>query len=110
MKFSIALAGSFSSLACQTSGLFRSSVFYEYINILVSCSREFTHRVKSVSMAKFTSQEVEALQNGGNQVQGLISSSLVKGVSFSVLMRLSLFSACKRIIFEGLGPSKAAIA
>lgn len=31
-------------------------------------SREFTHRVKSVSMAKFTSEEVEALQNGGNQV------------------------------------------
>ncbi|KNA15403.1 hypothetical protein SOVF_096490 [Spinacia oleracea] len=29
--------------------------------------REFTHRVKSVSMSKFTSQEVEALQNGGNQ-------------------------------------------
>ncbi|KAI6673602.1 hypothetical protein NL676_001508 [Syzygium grande] len=29
--------------------------------------REFTHRVKSVSMAKFTSQEVEVLQNGGNQ-------------------------------------------
>ncbi|XP_072954205.1 probable ADP-ribosylation factor GTPase-activating protein AGD14 [Typha angustifolia] len=29
--------------------------------------REFTHRVKSVSMAKFTKQEVEALQNGGNQ-------------------------------------------
>ncbi|PHT85791.1 hypothetical protein T459_07897 [Capsicum annuum] len=31
------------------------------------CSREFTHRVKSFSMAKFTSQEVEALQKGGNQ-------------------------------------------
>ncbi|KAG0498219.1 hypothetical protein HPP92_002910 [Vanilla planifolia] len=30
-------------------------------------SREFTHRVKSVSMAKFTTQEVEALENGGNQ-------------------------------------------
>ncbi|GAV86119.1 ArfGap domain-containing protein [Cephalotus follicularis] len=29
--------------------------------------REFTHRVKSVSMAKFTSQEVSALQEGGNQ-------------------------------------------
>ncbi|XP_058078745.1 probable ADP-ribosylation factor GTPase-activating protein AGD14 isoform X2 [Magnolia sinica] len=29
--------------------------------------REFTHRVKSVSMAKFTSQEVDALQRGGNQ-------------------------------------------
>ncbi|XP_015899748.2 probable ADP-ribosylation factor GTPase-activating protein AGD14 isoform X1 [Ziziphus jujuba] len=38
--------------------------------VCVTCSgihREFTHRVKSVSMAKFTSQEVEALQNGGNQ-------------------------------------------
>lgn len=39
------------------------------INVFLSYSREFTHRVKSVSMAKFTSQEVEALQNGGNQVQ-----------------------------------------
>ncbi|XP_028774078.1 probable ADP-ribosylation factor GTPase-activating protein AGD14 isoform X2 [Neltuma alba] len=29
--------------------------------------REFTHRVKSISMAKFTSQEVSALQEGGNQ-------------------------------------------
>ncbi|XP_050223655.1 probable ADP-ribosylation factor GTPase-activating protein AGD14 isoform X2 [Mercurialis annua] len=38
--------------------------------ICITCSgihREFTHRVKSVSMSKFTSQEVEALQNGGNQ-------------------------------------------
>ncbi|XP_010245794.1 PREDICTED: probable ADP-ribosylation factor GTPase-activating protein AGD14 isoform X2 [Nelumbo nucifera] len=38
--------------------------------VCVTCSgihREFTHRVKSVSMAKFTSQEVEALQRGGNQ-------------------------------------------
>ncbi|CAL0299194.1 unnamed protein product [Lupinus luteus] len=38
--------------------------------VCVTCSgihREFTHRVKSVSMAKFTSQEVDALQNGGNQ-------------------------------------------
>ncbi|KAJ0975351.1 hypothetical protein J5N97_017316 [Dioscorea zingiberensis] len=30
-------------------------------------SREFTHRVKSISMAKFTSQEVHALQGGGNE-------------------------------------------
>nr|GEW18302.1 NSP (nuclear shuttle protein)-interacting GTPase [Tanacetum cinerariifolium] len=30
--------------------------------------REFTHRVKSVSMAKFTSQEVSALQGGENAV------------------------------------------
>lgn len=35
----------------------------------LSHSREFTHRVKSVSMAKFTTQEVEALQKGGNQVK-----------------------------------------
>ncbi|MCL7050749.1 hypothetical protein MKW94_023684 [Papaver nudicaule] len=38
--------------------------------ICTNCSglhREFTHRVKSVSMAKFTSQEVSALQAGGNE-------------------------------------------
>ncbi|CAN6443120.1 unnamed protein product [Victoria cruziana] len=38
--------------------------------VCTTCSgihREFTHRVKSVSMAKFTSPEVEALQRGGNQ-------------------------------------------
>ncbi|KAL4203199.1 hypothetical protein AMTRI_Chr01g102800 [Amborella trichopoda] len=38
--------------------------------VCTNCSgihREFTHRVKSVSMSKFTSQEVEALQRGGNQ-------------------------------------------
>ncbi|KAK4798437.1 hypothetical protein SAY86_030763 [Trapa natans] len=38
--------------------------------VCTTCSgihREFTHRVKSVSMAKFTSQEVSSLQGGGNQ-------------------------------------------
>ncbi|KAK9141875.1 hypothetical protein Syun_011275 [Stephania yunnanensis] len=38
--------------------------------VCTTCSgihREFTHRVKSVSMAKFTSQEVSALQGGGNE-------------------------------------------
>ncbi|OUZ99717.1 Arf GTPase activating protein [Macleaya cordata] len=38
--------------------------------VCTNCSgihREFTHRVKSVSMAKFTSQEVSALQGGGNE-------------------------------------------
>ncbi|XP_027069164.1 uncharacterized protein [Coffea arabica] len=37
--------------------------------VCTNCSgihREFTHRVKSISMAKFTSQEVSALQGGGN--------------------------------------------
>ncbi|KAL1220005.1 putative ADP-ribosylation factor GTPase-activating protein AGD14 [Cardamine amara subsp. amara] len=38
--------------------------------VCTNCSgihREFTHRVKSVSMAKFTSQEVSSLKEGGNQ-------------------------------------------
>nr|KYP39252.1 putative ADP-ribosylation factor GTPase-activating protein AGD14 [Cajanus cajan] len=38
--------------------------------VCTNCSgihREFTHRVKSVSMAKFTPEEVTALQSGGNE-------------------------------------------
>ncbi|PIA65178.1 hypothetical protein AQUCO_00100576v1 [Aquilegia coerulea] len=38
--------------------------------VCTTCSgihREYTHRVKSVSMAKFASQEVTALQGGGNE-------------------------------------------
>ncbi|XP_050890498.1 probable ADP-ribosylation factor GTPase-activating protein AGD14 [Lathyrus oleraceus] len=38
--------------------------------VCINCSglhREFTHRVKSVSMAKFTPEEVTALQAGGNE-------------------------------------------
>jgi hypothetical protein len=38
--------------------------------ICINCSgihREFTHRVKSISMAKFTTQEITALQEGGNE-------------------------------------------
>nr|CAD1824200.1 unnamed protein product [Ananas comosus var. bracteatus] len=38
--------------------------------ICINCSgihREFTHRVKSISMAKFTPQEVSSLQEGGNE-------------------------------------------
>ncbi|KAA8523092.1 hypothetical protein F0562_009515 [Nyssa sinensis] len=41
--------------------------FWTFICTICSgIHREFTHRVKSVSMAKFTSQEVSALQGGGN--------------------------------------------
>lgn len=32
-------------------------------------SREFSHRIKSISMAKFTAAEVAALQAGGNEVK-----------------------------------------
>ncbi|KAI6680086.1 hypothetical protein NL676_033967 [Syzygium grande] len=38
--------------------------------VCMNCSgihREFTHRVKSISMAKFTPEEVSALQAGGNE-------------------------------------------
>ncbi|XP_019416199.1 PREDICTED: probable ADP-ribosylation factor GTPase-activating protein AGD14 isoform X3 [Lupinus angustifolius] len=38
--------------------------------VCINCSgihREFTHRVKSVSMAKFTPEEVAALEAGGNE-------------------------------------------
>lgn len=47
--------------------LLLQSTFTYYV-VGTNCSREFTHRVKSVSMAKFTSQEVSALQGGGNAV------------------------------------------
>ncbi|KAA8525323.1 hypothetical protein F0562_007178 [Nyssa sinensis] len=41
-----------------------------WIFVCTSCSgvhREFTHRVKSVSVAKFNAEEVSALQAGGNE-------------------------------------------
>lgn len=41
---------------------------FPFLSSFVPVSREFTHRVKSISMAKFTAQEVTALQEGGNEV------------------------------------------
>ncbi|EYU24927.1 hypothetical protein MIMGU_mgv1a020162mg, partial [Erythranthe guttata] len=38
--------------------------------VCTNCSgvhREFTHRVKSVSMAKFNEEEITSLQAGGNE-------------------------------------------
>eukprot|EP00897_Mesotaenium_endlicherianum_P010053 jgi/Mesen1/9076/ME000578S08316 len=38
--------------------------------VCIACSgvhREFTHRIKSVSMSKFTQEEVSALEQGGNE-------------------------------------------
>ncbi|KAF2304553.1 hypothetical protein GH714_033312 [Hevea brasiliensis] len=49
------------NMFAQISGHLFAPPVVEYSN------REFTHRVKSVSMAKFTSQEVTALQGGGNK-------------------------------------------
>ena len=36
---------------------------------LLICSREFGHRVKGISLSKFTPEEVEALTTGGNAVR-----------------------------------------
>lgn len=41
------------------------------ISSLNDHSREFSHRVKSVSMAKFNEEELTALQAGGNEVRML---------------------------------------
>ncbi|KAF8088169.1 hypothetical protein N665_0550s0025 [Sinapis alba] len=44
------------------------STFWTFV--CINCSgihREFTHRVKSISMAKFTAEEVSALRAGGNE-------------------------------------------
>lgn len=51
-----------------TFPLHRTFLFESQLLFVLTYSREFTHRVKSISMAKFTSQEVIALQEGGNQV------------------------------------------
>lgn len=75
--------------------------------LLLLNSREFTHRVKSVSMAKFTSQEVEALQNGGNQVNDVFLFWSLESPD-TCADYAQLFSACKGNIFEGLGFWKAA--
>ena len=42
------------------------SIWYELLLIIFS-GGEFTHRIKSISMAKFNEEEVGALQ-GGNEV------------------------------------------
>lgn len=110
VKFSIVF-WFYTSLGYSRSGPFRFLFLFCFMYIVVSYSREFTHRVKSVSMAKFSSQEVEAIQNGGNQVQH--STFFLFGnrrLAFSMLMGPSLISACKGYISKGLGPSKAAIA
>ena len=67
------------------------------------CSREFTHRVKSVSMSKFSSQEVANLENGGNEVHIIIicilqyyinclSNSVVMGKTIMSPLSLNAFS------------------
>ncbi|KAE9609206.1 putative Arf GTPase activating protein [Lupinus albus] len=43
------------------------SLCVTYLSLFMNYSREFTHRVKSVSMAKFTPEEVSALEAGGNE-------------------------------------------
>jgi len=60
------------SYSCVDGVHWKCCLRYAYVFLN---SREFTHRVKSISMAKFTSQEVTALKEGGNQVNTLNLSS-----------------------------------
>lgn len=59
-------------------------------------------------MSTFTSQEVEVLQNGGNQVKYLMPM-FQTFIFFSLFVAYEsfLFLACQRNIFEELGPSTA---
>lgn len=65
-----------------------------------SYSREFTHRVKSVSMAKFTTQEVEALQNGGNQVLSDFLSMWKDGIFILVLLTIHSFQRAREMYLK----------
>ena len=65
-----------------------------------SYSREFTHRVKSVSMAKFTTQEVEALQNGGNQVLSDFLSMWKDGILILVLLTIHCFQRAREMYLK----------
>ena len=56
---------------------FPNPVRYTFVfanQVYMNNSREFTHRVKSVSMAKFTAEEAAALQAGGNEVFMIVLS------------------------------------
>lgn len=72
---------------------------------LCTCIREFTHRVKSVSMSTFSTQEVEALQKGGNQVKTCIHwvcSLRLEDALLVHLVTLQLIdTACQGIVPEG---------
>lgn len=77
-------------------------------------SREFTHRVKSVSMAKFTADEVSALHAGGNEVRfaGLVVTSSVQ-MNVAVCVLCPVLTRCSWIsvkagetdIFQRVGSS-----
>lgn len=75
-------------------------------------SREFTHRVKSVSMAKFTTDEVSALQAGGNEVRypspavsNSVRTDLVACVSFLICCSRFSCEASEAGILQGVGSS-----
>ena len=82
-------------------------------------SREFTHRVKSVSMAKFTSQEVTALQEGGNKVDMHELFSEICQVFFPFVFLSSQFfmldssvfysQHAKEIYFKELDPQRHSV-
>lgn len=68
-----------------------AKIWAEKWQCLGMCSREFSHRIKSVSMAKFTAAEVSALQAGGNEVK-CRSIVEVQVSEFHVHLRLGIGS------------------
>lgn len=62
-----------------------AQVFQVELNFLFTCllcSRQYGHRVKGISMSKFSKEEIAELQNGGNEVRNLTTLQLsVAGVS-----------------------------
>jgi hypothetical protein len=54
--------------------------------LCVVCSREFGHKIKTISASEFKESEVEAIKNGGNDVRSGASDGSRKGASANVLM------------------------
>jgi hypothetical protein len=58
-----------SSMCTQPPFYFRGSRLRLYLLTIWHFSREFSHRVKSISMATFTPAEVQLLHDTGNLVR-----------------------------------------
>lgn len=66
-------------------------------------SREFTHRVKSVSMAKFNEEEIAALQAGGNEVRLKAKTALIFCFSSIECDVYTILTESEGDLFQNLG-------
>nr|POE62360.1 isoform 3 of probable adp-ribosylation factor gtpase-activating protein agd14 [Quercus suber] len=54
---------------CEQGPQYVCTNFWTFVCTICSgVHREFSHRVKSISMANFSAEEVSALQGGGNEI------------------------------------------